>query len=131
MSYDPGRGCPAVIAEVLYEDPGAALDWLVRVLGFREKLRWNLPTGVLAHADIELGGAMVMLGLCSERRSALLPFGDECARVVVRVPDLRGHHAHSLASGAIVVAETESAPGLLERYAVRDGEGHIWEFVQG
>ena len=60
---DPRKGYPSVVPYVLYADPGAAIRWLCEVLGLREVLRLTRPDGTVAHAELELGGHIVMLGL--------------------------------------------------------------------
>jgi hypothetical protein len=47
-----------------YEDVGEAIEWLERAFGFRERAdqRYTDDEGRLTHAELELDGAMVMLG---------------------------------------------------------------------
>src|SRR5687767_12487391 len=52
---------PGVIPMLAYEDGPAALDWLVRAFGFRERTRWLNPDGTLSHGEMECGGGVIML----------------------------------------------------------------------
>ena len=52
---------PAVIPMVAYENGPAAMDWLARVFGFRERARMLGDDGRLSHGEMEAGGGLVML----------------------------------------------------------------------
>ena len=43
--YDPKRGYPTAVPYVLYRDPAAASRWVAEVMGFREAIRFTLPSG--------------------------------------------------------------------------------------
>ena len=48
---------------ISYENVGAAIDWLTEVFGFRERgERYTEADGTVSHAELELDGAVVMLG---------------------------------------------------------------------
>jgi PhnB protein len=51
-----------VIPYLLYEDVGAAIDWLGEAFGFREELRYAEPDGRISHAEVRVGDASIMLG---------------------------------------------------------------------
>lgn len=53
---------PRITPYLLYEDVPAALEWLSRAFGFRERLRFSGKDGTVNHAEIELGDAVIMLG---------------------------------------------------------------------
>jgi uncharacterized glyoxalase superfamily protein PhnB len=55
--YDPDRGYPRIVPLLLYDDPNAAIDWLVDVLGLTEVIRWSMPDGKVGHSELERGGA--------------------------------------------------------------------------
>ena len=40
---------PSVIPMLSYEDGNAAMDWLARAFGFRERVRCHAPDGRLSH----------------------------------------------------------------------------------
>ncbi len=46
---------PAVIPMVAYENGPAAMDWLARVFGFRERARMLGDDGRLSHGEMEAG----------------------------------------------------------------------------
>jgi uncharacterized glyoxalase superfamily protein PhnB len=48
---------------ISYENVAAAIDWLVTAFGFTERgERYTEPDGTVTHAELELNGAVVMLG---------------------------------------------------------------------
>ena len=51
-----------IIPAFRYRDAPAAIDWLCRAFGFTRHLVVPGPDGTIAHAQLVLGGAMVMLG---------------------------------------------------------------------
>jgi uncharacterized glyoxalase superfamily protein PhnB len=112
---------------LLYEDSEAAIDFLVRAFGFRERLRFAGEDGRVNHAELELGDGEVMLGS---------PGGDfkvpERAGVMVHVhvEDVDAHFARAREAGARIEDEPKDQPYGDRSYHARDGEGHSWYFSQ-
>src|SRR5450432_1008129 len=52
----------AVIPALRYRDAPAAIEWLCRVIGFEKHLVVPGPDNTIAHAQLALGGGMLMLG---------------------------------------------------------------------
>jgi uncharacterized glyoxalase superfamily protein PhnB len=111
---------------LLYENAGAALDWLTKAFGFREKERVEGPDGAVAHAEMDVGdGSRVFLGG---------PGGDYrgpkevglTSLVYVYVEDVDTHHAPAAAAGAEIAEEPHDEPYGERRYAAEDPEGHRW-----
>ena len=51
-----------IIPMIAYEDTAAAIDWLVEAFGFTEHgERYVMEDGTIGHAELELGGEIVML----------------------------------------------------------------------
>jgi hypothetical protein len=54
---------PQVVPYLLYEDAGAAMDWLIRVFGFTERVRDRQGGGTVRHGELLTGnGGVIMLG---------------------------------------------------------------------
>ena len=54
---------PQVVPYLLYEDAGAAMDWLIRVFGFTERVRDRQSDGTVRHGELLTGnGGVIMLG---------------------------------------------------------------------
>lgn len=55
---------PQVVPYLLYEDAGAAMDWLIRAFGFTERARDRQSDGTVRHGELLTGnGGVIMLGL--------------------------------------------------------------------
>jgi uncharacterized glyoxalase superfamily protein PhnB len=114
---------------LLYDDAGAALEWLTNAFGFRETTRVETD-GRVGHAEMDVGGgASVFLGA---------PGGDfrnpksagRTALVYLLVEDLDAHHARAAEAGAQIVEEPADQPYGDRRYAAEDLAGHHWYFAQ-
>ena len=126
-----------------YEDAAAAIDWLERAFGFREKRdQRHEENGTVTHAELELEGASIYVstpaGYASPRT---LRAESEAARrsydnpwvidgLFVEVADVEAHHERARAAGATILREPEE-PGIGFRiYSAEDPEGHRWMFGQ-
>ena len=114
---------------LLYEDAGAAIEWLARAFGFRETERIDGPDGAVAHAELDVGdGSRIFLGG---------PGGDyrnpkqvgRTSLVYVYVADVGAHHARAKEAGAAIVEEPHDEAYGDRRYAAEDPEGHLWYFA--
>ena len=138
----PFKSMPGVIPMIAYEDGFAALDWLARAFGFRERTRIVAADGRLGHAEMEAGDGVIILGMPtpdyeSPRRHRLTC---EAARkwstvpwiidgVLVYVADVAAHLARARDAGATILSELEEGfPG--RRYRVEDLEGPRWMFLE-
>ena len=135
-------GSQAVIPMISYEDGIAALEWLVKAFGFRERTRICDPTGRLMHGELDVGGGLVMLASPTPEYESPKRHREGCERakkwsavpwiingVLVYVDDLDTHFARAKASGATMLSEIESGPPG-RRYRVEDLEGHRWFFFE-
>jgi uncharacterized glyoxalase superfamily protein PhnB len=126
-----------------YEDVGAAADWLCRAFGFRQRgERVSMPNGTVTHVELELDGAMVMLGWPGPAYRGPARHAERCEveramhdnpfvvdGVLVHVDDVDAHHAAARDGGATILREpTDESPGRL--YVAGDLEGHRWMFLQ-
>lgn len=59
-----------VIPGLRYADPQAAIEWLCGTFGFEEKGVFRDEDGNVVHAQLVLGGGMIMLGPDSNPRHA-------------------------------------------------------------
>jgi uncharacterized glyoxalase superfamily protein PhnB len=133
---------PAVIPMIAYENGPAAMDWLSRAFGFREKARMTTPDGRLSHGEMETGGGLVMLATPSPDYHGPKRHREECdpARrwsevpyiidgVLVYVDDVTAHFERAKAAGATILSSPEEASEG-KRYRAEDLEGHRWMFMQ-
>ena len=99
---------------VAYEDTAAAIDWLIEAFGFVEHgERYVMEDGTIGHAELELGGEIVMLATPNREYQSPRTHREACAStarwldnpyvidgVHVEVDDVDAHHARAVAAGA-------------------------------
>jgi uncharacterized glyoxalase superfamily protein PhnB len=133
---------PAVIPMIAYENGPAAMDWLARAFGFREKARMTSADGRLSHGEMEAGEGLIMLATPSPHYQGPKRHRDECdpARrwsevpyiidgVLVYVENVDAHFQRARDAGATILSEIETGgPG--KRYRAEDIEGHRWMFME-
>jgi uncharacterized glyoxalase superfamily protein PhnB len=122
-----------VIPGLRYRDAPAAIEWLCNVIGFEKQLvvPGDTPDTVL-HAQLKLGGGMIMLGSVSDNDfGRLMKQPDEiggsetqCSYVLVDDADIVYEKAR--ASGAEIVMPIKDEEYGGRAFTCRDPEGHIW-----
>ena len=116
-----------------YRDAPAAVEFLCGAFGFAKKMVVKGDADTIAHAELTLGNAMVMLGSHKEteygklvKTPAEVGICTQTIYLVVANPD--AHHDKAKAAGAeIVIPPTTQTYGGRD-YTCRDAEGHIWTF---
>ena len=133
---------PAVIPMIAYEDGPAALDWLARAFGFRERARMTAPDGRLSHGEMQAGGGLIMLATPSPHYHGPKRHREECEAalrwsevpyivdgVLVYVDDVTAHFERAKGAGATILSPLEAASEG-KRYRAEDLEGHRWMFME-
>jgi uncharacterized glyoxalase superfamily protein PhnB len=127
---------------ISYEDGVAALEWLIKAFGFRERTRMCDDTGRLMHGELEAGDGLIMLASPTPDYEAPKRHRERCERarrwsavlwvidgVLVLVDDIEAHFERAKASGAAILSEIEDGPPG-RRYRAEDLEGHRWFFIE-
>jgi uncharacterized glyoxalase superfamily protein PhnB len=144
MSEDVVRGWAPVYPHLRYAVPDTAVGWLVRVFGFRERVRMRRPDGGLILAKLEApdGGLVAVAGLSLELTDWLRarvpdfqapqarPWPYQSHTTTVLVADVDAHYQHARGQGATLLMPPTDQPWGLRSYAALDLEGHQWEFSQ-
>jgi uncharacterized glyoxalase superfamily protein PhnB len=133
---------PTVTPMIAYEDGPAAMDWLCRAFGFRERTRMLTKDGRLSHGELEVGDGLIMLAMPSPHYRGPKRHRESCddARkwsevpyiidgVHVYVDDVKAHFARARDAGATILSPVEEGDGGV-RYRAEDLEGHRWMFSQ-
>jgi PhnB protein len=55
------EGYPAVTPYLVIKGAGAAIDYYKKVFGATERMRMDAPGGTIGHAEMEIGGSLIML----------------------------------------------------------------------
>jgi uncharacterized glyoxalase superfamily protein PhnB len=136
MSKEPSSlNSPAnstVIPGLRYRNAPAAIDWLCNTFGFERQLVVPMPDGTIAHAQLRLGGGMVMLGSVQKNDYGVhikQPDeigGAETQSAYILVSDADTVYARAKAAGGQIVIEIKDADYGGRGFTCRDLEGHIW-----
>jgi uncharacterized glyoxalase superfamily protein PhnB len=115
---------PTIIPTFRYADARAAITFLKDAFGFEEHAVYERD-GAVAHAELKLGDAYIMLG---EHRDANadLAYGGSTTYVVIEDPD--AHHARAVAAGAEIVRPLTDQDYGSREYAAKDPAGNVWSF---
>jgi uncharacterized glyoxalase superfamily protein PhnB len=122
-----------VIPGLRYRNAPAAIEWLCNVIGFEKQLVVPGDTeDTVLHAQLKLGGGMIMLGSVSDNDfGRLMKQPDEiggsetqCSYVLVDDADVVYEKAR--ASGAEIVMPIKDEEYGGRAFTCRDPEGHIW-----
>lgn len=126
---------PSTIIPCLrYRDVPKAIAWLYAAFGFEHHAVYPNPDGSIAHAQLTLGGGMVMLGSVTNEPTGwgkLIRQPDELGGVETQsayivVDDADVVYARAKAAGADIVLDIEDADYGGRGFSCRDLEGHIW-----
>ena len=115
-----------------YQNAAAAIDWLCRVFGFERHAVYANPDGTIAHAELTLGGGMIMLGSGKDDeygRGFKTPRelgGVETRGAYIVVADADAAHARAVAAGGTIVRPLQNTDYGSRDFTVKDPEGYSW-----
>jgi uncharacterized glyoxalase superfamily protein PhnB len=121
-----------IMPALRYKDAPAAIAWLCQVLGFEKKAVYPGPNGTIGHAELTLGGGMIMLGSYKDDaygrgfKSPSEVGGVETRSAYVVVADADAVYARAQAAGATIVRPIENMEYGSSEFTVKDPEGHTW-----
>lgn len=118
-----------------YRNAPDAIEWLCCVFGFEKHAVYPGNDNTIMHAELTLGGGMVMLGSVSDRAphsQMRLPSelgGAQTRAVTLIVKDADETYARVNAASAKIVERIQDKPYGGRGFACLDPEGHIWHIV--
>lgn len=121
-----------IIPALRYKDAPAAIEWLCHVLGCTKHAVYANPDGTIGHAELALGGGMIMLGSAKDDehgrrfKSPHEVGGVETCSVYVVVADADAVCAKAKAADAEIIRELQNTDYGSREFALRDPEGHSW-----
>lgn len=131
QGYPGGIASQSIFPTIRYRDANAAIEWLKGAFGFAENAVHRDDEGVVLHAQLELGGSMIMLG--EYREGGFL--GEEeihpatsPVSIYVVLADVDAHHDRAVAAGAEIIRPPVDKDYGGRDYGVRDLEGNAWWF---
>jgi uncharacterized glyoxalase superfamily protein PhnB len=122
-----------IVPCLTYRDASAAIAFLCRAFGFEKKLVVPGEGDAVAHAELTLGNAMIMLGSPKESGYGRLmksprEAGGCTQGIYLVVADADAHHARASAAGAEIVLPLVTQDYGGRDYTCCDPEGHVWTF---
>ncbi|MEX2193943.1 MAG: VOC family protein [Thermoleophilaceae bacterium] len=136
---ETAKGAPNIYPCLGYRDARAAIAWLCEAFGFEERMVHAGEDRDVAHAELNLGPGIVMLGSQQEGMPSAgeltpRPTGDELNfaqlpfSIYVAIEDIDAHCARARSAGAEIVREPFDTDYGSRDYAARDLEGNVWSF---
>lgn len=121
-----------IMPAMRYRDAVAAIEWLCSVFGFAKHAVYPGPDNTIGHAELTLGGGMIMLGSYKDDaygRGFKAPgeVGNvETRGAYVIVPDADAVYARAKSAGGVIVREILDTDYGSREFTVKDPEGHSW-----
>jgi uncharacterized glyoxalase superfamily protein PhnB len=115
-----------------YKDAPAAMEWLCKVLGCTKHAVYANEDGTIAHAELALGGGMIMLGSTKDDaygnrfKSPEETGGLETCSVFITVADADVVYARAASAGAVIARLIQDMDYGSREFTIRDPEGHSW-----
>jgi uncharacterized glyoxalase superfamily protein PhnB len=122
----------SVIPGLRYRDAPKAIEWLCHVFGFEKHVVYPGPDGSIGHAELKLGGGMIMLGSARDDdngrgfKSPEELGGFETQSIYLVVPDSDSVYTRAQESGGKIVWPIKNTDYGSREFTVKDPEGHSW-----
>ncbi len=123
-----------IIPTMRYKDAPAAIEWLCNAFGFETHLVVPGENGIIAHAQLRFGNAMIMLGSEIENEYGKLiktpknQNGINTQTPYIVVEEIDNHYNKAIANGARIVLDIKDEDYGGRGYSCKDPEGYIWNF---
>lgn len=115
---------PSVTPVLHYDDPDAALRWLVDTLGLTESWVSRAPDGSVQHAELRWRSGFVSLNYA---RGGYRASRGAFVSLTLEREDVDAHYERAVAAGAEIVRPIGESGYYFYGFAVRDAEGNTWE----
>lgn len=117
-----------------YRDAAAAIDWLCATIGFERQLVVPGPDGTILHAQLTLGGGMIMLGSAVNKGTwydRLMKQPDEIGGCQTQttclvVADADAIYKRALLAKAEILMPIKDEDYGGRSFSFRDPQGHAW-----
>ncbi len=121
-----------IMPAMRYRDAPAAIDWLCNVFGFARHAMYSNPDGSIGHAELTLGGGMIMLGSQKDDeygrgfKSPQELGGVETRSAYIVVQDADAVFVRAQAAGGTIVRPLRDTEYGSREFSVKDPEGNSW-----
>ena len=130
-------GYPAITPYLIIDGAAAAIEFYQKVFGATERMRMGAPEGRVGHAELLIGGSLIMLADEFPEMGARGPksVGGSPVSLHLYVEDVEAHCTQARNTGAKIVTEPKTTDygedWWTDRgYEAEDLEGHHWWFYQ-
>lgn len=123
-----------IIPTLKYQNAQSAMEWLCRAFGFEKHLIIQGENNSVAHAQLTMGNAMIMLGsVGNDAYGKLLQTpnslnGCNTQAPYIVVEHIDEHYEKAVREGAKIIIEIKDEDYGGRSYTCQDKEGHIWNF---
>lgn len=122
-----------IIPTLRYEDAPRMIDWLCDAFGFSRHMVVEDGQGGIAHAQLTLGHAMIMLGSARDDEFGALQttarsLGGTSQSVYIIVDDVDTVCKRARVAGAEIAMEPKDEGYGGRAFSCRDPEGQLWNF---
>jgi len=112
-------------------DAAGAIKFYKQAFGAKERMRMEMPTGRIGHAEIKIGGAAIMLADEFPDMGVLGPqsIGGSSVTVLLYVRNVDALVRRAVAAGAKVLSPVADQFYGDRNCKLRDPFGHVWMFA--
>ena len=125
-------GYPRVIPYLIIDGAAAAIEFYSKVFGATERMRMPGPgpDGSIGHAELEIGGSVIMLADVSDMSGpSPTKLGGSPVSVMVYVPDVDATYERAMAEGAESLSAPENQFYGDRSAGIVDPFGHRWHIA--
>lgn len=132
MTHSAPNTPSSIMPTLRYRNAPAAIEWLCHVFGFTRHAVYPGPQDTIGHAELALGGGMIMLGSYKDDaygrnfKSPQDVGGFETRSAYIIVSDADAVYARAKAAGGQILREIQNTDYGSREFTVRDLEGHSW-----
>jgi PhnB protein len=121
-------GYHSITPYLFIKGAGRAIEFYKNVFGAKERLRLEMPGGGVAHAELEIGNSVVMMGDECPAMEAKSPqtIGGSPVMVYLYVEDVDAVFKRAVAEGAKVLQPVEDKFYGDRSGSITDPFGHLW-----
>ena len=113
-----------------YNDARSAIRSLCASFGFEELFSVPESGPTVRHAQLKLGGNIIMVGSVRPDDGVESPqtLGKATQALYVQVDDVDAHFERAQSAGVVIISPPKSTDFGSREYHARDLEGHLWTF---
>lgn len=121
-------GYHAVTPYLFIKGAGRAIEFYKKAFGAKERLRLDMPGGGVAHAELEIGNSVIMMGEECPAMEAKSPqsIGGSPVMIHLYVDDVDAVFKRAVSEGAKVLQPLEDKFYGDRSGSVTDPFGHLW-----